>query len=74
MPAVTKFRVVLDTEKMRALRLKRGLSMDDAAHAAGFADRQRWYTIESGRNANVTIDTLNRIAAALNVKAKDLLK
>lgn len=71
-----KFRVVLDTDKMRTLRLKLGLSMDEAAKRAGFANRQRWYEIESGRGSrtNVKIETLNRIAAALEVKAKDLLK
>lgn len=71
-----KFRVVLDTDKMRELREKLGLSMEEAARRAGFASRQRWYEIEAGRGSrtNVKIETLNRIAAALGVKAKDLLK
>ena len=65
---------VLDTAKMKALRIKRGLSMEQAAAAAGLRGRQRWYEIESGRQTNLTLDTLNRIAAALGVRAKDLLK
>lgn len=65
---------VLNTEKMKSLRIKRGLTMTEAATAAGLGNRQRWYEIESGRQTNVTIDTLNRIAAALGVSAKDLLK
>jgi transcriptional regulator with XRE-family HTH domain len=36
--------------------------------------RQQWNDIESGRRKNLTIDTLNKIATALGVKAKDLLK
>ncbi len=66
--------VVLDTTKLRELRLKRGMSMDDAAAAAGFNNRQRWYAIESGQKKNITLDTLNAIAAALGVKAKELLR
>jgi transcriptional regulator with XRE-family HTH domain len=69
-----RFRIVLDTAKMRALRLKLGLSMDEAAKRAGFALRQRWFEIESGRTTNIKIDTLNAVAIALEVKAKDLLK
>jgi transcriptional regulator with XRE-family HTH domain len=69
-----KFRLVLDTQKMKALRLKLGLSMEDAAKLSGFTDRQRWYEIESGRTTNIKIGTLNAIAVALGVKARDLLK
>ena len=71
-----KFRIVLDTDKMKELREKLGLSMDEAARRAGFTSRQRWYEIEAGRGSrtNIKLDTLNRIAAALGVKAKDLLK
>jgi transcriptional regulator with XRE-family HTH domain len=69
-----KFRIVLDTEKMKTLRLKLGLTMEEAAKRAGFVNRQRWYQVESGQTTNVKLDTLNKIAAALSVKAKDLLK
>ena len=62
------------TDRRRVIGEKRGLSMDTAAQNAQLANRQRWYIIESGRKTNITIDTLNRIAAALGVKAKDLLK
>ncbi len=65
---------VLDTAKVRRLREKKGMSQTQAAIAAGFNTRQRWYEVESGHKPNVTIDTLNRIAAALGVRAKDLLK
>jgi transcriptional regulator with XRE-family HTH domain len=65
---------MLDTDKMRALREKRGLTQDAAATRAGFKSRQAWNNIESGRHATVTLQTLDRIAEALGVKAKDLLK
>ena len=65
---------MLDTDKMRELRLSRGMSQEEAATAAGFDNRQRWYEIESGRKPNVTIETLNAIAKALGVRGRDLLK
>jgi len=69
-----KFRLVADTEKMRTLRQELGISMSEAAKRAGFANRQRWYEIESGATTNIKLDTLNAIAAALKVKGRDLLK
>lgn len=65
---------MLDTEKVRQLREKRGLTQEDAAKAAGLANRQQWYLIESGQRANITLETLDKMAAALGVKGKDLLK
>lgn len=59
---------------MKALREKKGLSQADAAKAAGLANQAAWQQIESGARPNPTIDTLDRIAKALGVKAKDLLK
>jgi transcriptional regulator with XRE-family HTH domain len=66
--------VVLDLVKLKKLREKRGLSQEQAAQAAGMRLRQQWYEIEKGLRKNITLDTLNRIAAALGVRAKDLLK
>jgi transcriptional regulator with XRE-family HTH domain len=66
--------VMLDTEKLRRLREKLGLSQEAAAQQAGLANRQQWHLIESGERANVTLETLDKIATALGVKAKDLLK
>lgn len=65
---------MLDTEKVKKLREKLGLSQDEAAQRAGLANRQQWYLIESGQRANITMETLGKIAAALGVKAKDLLR
>jgi transcriptional regulator with XRE-family HTH domain len=65
---------MIDLAKIKSLREKLGLTQDDAAMRAGFASRQRWNDIESGRKASVTVNTLEQIAKALGVKGKDLLK
>lgn len=66
--------VPLDVEKMRKLREKLGLTQDDAAKRAGLKGRQAWNNIESGRRPNLQLQTLERIAKALGVKAADLLR
>lgn len=65
---------VLDTEKIKSLRERVGLSQDAAAKAAGYSGRQWWHNIESGQQTNIELATLNRIAKVLNTKAKSLLK
>lgn len=67
----------VDCAKIRFLRLQRGLTQEEAARLAQLSERygrQRWNAIESGRQASITVETLERIARALGVKAKDLLK
>jgi transcriptional regulator with XRE-family HTH domain len=64
----------LDLEKIKALRESRGLTQHQAADAAGLASRQAWHNIEAGRQPRIQLDILERVAAALGVKAKDLLK
>ena len=64
----------LDTEKIRNLREKSGMSQSQAAEKAGLNTRQRWHQIESGAITNIELDTLEKIAKALGAKAKDLLK
>ena len=49
------------------------MTLDEAAIAAGLKSRQAWHNVESGKQIP-RLDTLERIAAALGVKAKDLLK
>jgi transcriptional regulator with XRE-family HTH domain len=65
---------LLDTGKIKKLREGARLSQADAAKKAGIGTRQRWHGIESGANTNIELDTLERVAKALGVKAKDLLK
>ena len=64
---------MIDTAKMQSKREKLGLSQSEAAGLAGFT-RQRWNDIESGRKDNVELATLYKIAEALRMKARDLLK
>lgn len=65
---------MLDIEKILKLRESLGLTQEQAAQKAGFKTRQHWYKIESGNAGSVTLETLERVAKALGVKAKDLLK
>lgn len=64
----------VDFDKIRKLREAKGWSYAQAAKEAGFASRQIWYQIEMKIRPNVTVDTLDKMAKALGVKAKDLLK
>jgi transcriptional regulator with XRE-family HTH domain len=64
----------LDLPKLKERREKLGLTMQQAADAAGLESRQHWYMIESGRKANVTLETLAKLAEALRCKSRDLLK
>lgn len=64
----------LDFAKIKKLREGKGWSLAKAAQLAGFKSRQQWYQVESGTVTNVKLDTLEAIARALGVKAKDLLK
>ena len=47
---------------------------EDAAWAAGLNSRQHWNQIETGLRPNITVSMLEKIAKALKIKAKDLLK
>jgi transcriptional regulator with XRE-family HTH domain len=66
--------VPLDNEKIKSLRTKKGLTQAQAAKAARIGGRQRWHDIESGRKGGITVTTLDRVAAALGVHARELLK
>lgn len=66
--------IPLDTKRIRELRVTLKLTQAQAAQRAGLTGLQTWSDIENGRRRNLTIETLDRIAAALGVKAKDLLK
>lgn len=64
----------MNTGKIKSLREQLGLSQEAAARQAGLSGRQVWYQIESGKQKNLTLSTLERIAKVLKVKAADLLK
>ena len=64
---------LIDIEKIKRLRTGHEMTQHQAARKAGFKTRQAWSNIERGRQLP-TLPTLERIAKALGVKAKDLLK
>ena len=65
----------LDREKMKSLRIAADLSQGAAAAAAEITGGAgQWSDIENGRKANVTLETLSKIAAALKCDARDLIK
>lgn len=73
--AVTYNVLMLDHAKVKALRIKHGLSQGDAAKLAGFKTRQQWSNLERDATGYaVSMSSLEKIAKALGVKAKDLLK
>lgn len=75
MTALDYPKVMLDCEKVRKLREALKLNQAEAAEAAGLASgRQQWNDIESGRRANIQLDTLSKIAHALKVDPAELLK
>jgi transcriptional regulator with XRE-family HTH domain len=64
----------LDREKMKARRLELELNQTEAAERAGFKGGVAvWSSIERGDQPNVTLDTLAKIAAALECDARDLI-
>lgn len=65
---------MLDTEKIERIRKKLNLTQQEAAERAGLSGRQHWGNIVSGRQGGITLATLGKIADALGVKAKELLK
>ena len=77
MLAVAEKPLALDVDAIRARWDRLGLTMEQAGVLAGFKEahaRQQWYMIESGRRLNLTIETINQVAKALNCPAKSLLR
>lgn len=59
------------SQKIRELRVQKGLSQEELADIAGL---HRTYvgSVERGER-NISIDNIERLANALNIKIKDLL-
>ncbi len=60
-------------QKLRRLRAKRGLTQEAMAEKAGM-DPRYYQRLESKKPGAVKIDTIGRIAAALNTAPSELLK
>jgi transcriptional regulator with XRE-family HTH domain len=65
---------MLDTTKMEARRKELGISQVEAASRAGLTARQAWNNIETGKRVNITLETLTRIAEALECDPRELIK
>jgi transcriptional regulator with XRE-family HTH domain len=65
---------MVDLKKIKAIREKLGLTQGQAAKRAGLRSRQHWNKIEVGGDGGITVATLEKVARALRVKARDLLK
>lgn len=65
---------LLDVERIAARREELGLTQEQAAERAGFKGRQAWNNIEGGRQTAVSLATLCKLALALEVEARELLK
>lgn len=64
---------MLDTARMENRRRELSLSQEEAARRAGLAGRQAWQNIASGRKANVTLETLQKISKALDCDPRELI-
>lgn len=77
MLAVAEKPMALDVDAIERRRKALGLTMEEAGVIAGFLQdhaRQQWYMIESGRRPNLTINTINQVAKALQCPSKSILK
>lgn len=61
------------SENIKKIRKKKGISQDRLSKLADVT-LTTLTKIESGVNSNPTINTIQKIATALNVKVDDLLK
>jgi DNA-binding Xre family transcriptional regulator len=66
---------LLNLVEIKARRQALGLTLTQAAIAAGWKDKGRttWHDIEVGRRQNITLDTLAAMATALRCSFHDLL-
>jgi transcriptional regulator with XRE-family HTH domain len=60
-------------KNIKKLRQEKGISQDSLSKLADLS-LNTMVTVESGANPNPTIETLTRIAKALNVGVDDLIK
>ena len=60
-------------ENIKKLRAKKGLSLEKIARLADLS-LNTIVKVENGVNTNPTIETLQKIAKALNVQVDDLIK
>lgn len=64
----------LNIEYIRTRREQLGLTQEEAATAAGFANRQKWSQYEAGRVPDPQLSTLEGIARALGCDVGRLVR
>jgi transcriptional regulator with XRE-family HTH domain len=64
---------MVDRSGIKARREAIGLTLEEAAKRAGLGDRQRWYGIEHGQRRNISADTLQAVARALDCTMDELM-
>jgi len=64
---------MVESSKIKRIREKLGLSQEKLARLADVSNNTI-INIEAGKQQNPTVDTLNKIAKALNVSIEDLIK
>ena len=64
---------IIESSKIKRIRGKLGLSQEKLARFADVSNNTI-INIETGKQQNPTIDTIKKIAKALNVSIKDLIK
>ena len=66
---------MLDSEEVERRRKDLDLTQEAAAGRAGLSGgRQHWSDIVAGRRKNITLDTLDKLAKALECSPKDLVR
>ena len=65
--------VPVDFQKIEKLRIRAALTQAEAAAKVGMT-RQGWCNLVKGRHPRMSVMMLERISAALGVKAAELLK
>lgn len=64
---------MIESSKIKRIREKLGLSQEKLARLADVSNNTI-INIEAGKQQNPTVDTINKIAKALNVSIEDLIK
>lgn len=59
-------------EKVKALRMRKGMTQEELSKKAGIS-RQTLNYIETGKTVNITVATLMKLAEVLECKADDLV-
>ena len=65
--------VPVDFKKIERLRVKAAMTQAEAGAKIGMS-KQEWSNLVRGRYPRMSVETLERIAKALDVKAAELLK